>query len=220
MIPTPRFFLLYFCISFSGFLLAAEKNELDTEAHNRSLANRVFPALMEELSGCVIPDFTIKEVDANGALDRLFELAEGKLNYVKGYKMGTGESPRRLSLSLKNVEFGVALTYIAENFSLRMREANGLLAFEPVEWKLLSIRVIPMKDATARKLNIGQTTAADSGAKEALEKIGIDCHKATFSVTRKLLVIEANEGNLERLAVLINLMENGYEIKFSPPTKE
>jgi hypothetical protein len=135
MIPTPRFFLLYFCISFSGVILAAEKNELDTEAHNRSLANGVFPALMEELSGCVIPDFTINEVDARGALDRLFELAEAKLKYVKGYKMETGDSPRRLSLSLKNVEFGVALTYISENFSLRMREENGLITFEPVQWK-------------------------------------------------------------------------------------
>ena len=220
MRPTPRFFLFCVCISFCGVILAAEKNELDTEAYNRSLANQVFPDLMEELGGCVIPDFTINEVDANGALDRLFELAEGKLKYVKGYKMGAGESPRRLSLSLKNVEFGVALTYIAENFSLRMREANGLLAFEPVEWKLRSTRVIPIKEATARKLNIGQTTAAASGAKEALEKMGIVCHKATYAPTRKLLVIEADEGNLERLAVLMNLMENGYAIKFSPPTKE
>lgn len=134
--------------------------------------------------------------------------------------MGAGESPRRLSLSLRNVEFGVALTYISENFSLRMREANGLLTFGPVEWKEGSIRVIPMKEATARKLDIGQTPAAASGVKEALEKFGIDCHKAAFSAARKLLVIEANEGNLERLAVLVNLMENGYEIKFSPPTKE
>jgi hypothetical protein len=49
--------------------------------------------------------------------------------------METGDSPRRLSLSLKNVEFGVALTYISENFSLRMREENGLITFEPVQWK-------------------------------------------------------------------------------------
>ena len=220
MKPTLRCYLLYLCISFCGVILAAEKNESDTEAYNRNLANQVWPALMEELSGCVIPDFTINEVDAKGALDRLFALAEGKLKYVKGYKMGAGESPQRLSLSLKNVEFGVALNYIAENFSLRMREANGLLTFGPVEWKERSIRAIPVKDATARKLNIGQTTAADSGAKEALERIGIDCHKAAYSVTRKLLVIEANEGHLERLAVLINLMENGYEIKFSPPTNK
>ena len=219
MMPNPRFFLLWVCLPFCGVTLAAEKSELDTEAYNTNLANQVFPALMEELSGCVIPHFTINEVDANGALDRLFELAEGKLKYVKGYKMVAGESPRRLSLSLKNVEFGVALTYIAENFSLRMREANGLLAFGPVEWKERSTRLIPIKDATARKLNIGQTTAAASGAKEALEKIGIVCHKATFAPTRKLLVIEANEGNLEKLVILINLMENGYEIKFSPPTK-
>ncbi len=220
MIPTTRFFLLYFCISFSGVILAVEKTELDTEAHNRSLANRVFPALMEELSGCVTPDFTINEVDARGALDRLFELAEAKLKYVKGYKMETGDSPRRLSLSLKNVEFGVALTYIAENFGLRMREANGLLTFGPVEWNKRSIRVIPMKEATARKLDVGQTTAAAYGAKEALEKIGILCYKATYAPARKLLVIEADEGNLERLAVLINLMETGYEVKFSPPAKE
>jgi hypothetical protein len=134
--------------------------------------------------------------------------------------METGDSPRRLSLSLKNVEFGVALTYIAENFGLRMREANGLLTFGPVEWKKRSIRVIPMKEATARKLDVGQTTAAAYGAKEALEKIGILCYKATYAPARKLLVIEADEGNLERLAVLINLMETGYEVKFSPPAKE
>lgn len=220
MKPTFRFYLLCLCISFCGVILAAEKNESDTESFNRNSANRVWPALMEELSGCVIPDFTINEVDAKGALDRLFALAEGKLKYVKGYKMGAGESPQRLSLSLKNVEFGVALTYIAENFSLRMREANGLLAFGPVEWKARSMRVIPMKESTARKLNIGQTTGDASGAKGALEIIGIDCHKAAFSVTRKLLVVEASEHHLERLAVLINLMENGYGIKFSRPAKE
>lgn len=210
------------CLWFCGAVLASEKQEQTWEETMKSSAASTFPALVEELSGCVIEDFAFNDADAKGALDSLFKVAEGKLKYIKGYQiLQEGEmKPRRLSWSLKNVEFGVALYYVCDNFDLVMQESGGLLTFRPVEWNLRSTQVIPLKEATARKLNIGQTAAATPEVKQALAEIGIDCTKAAYFETKKLLAIEASQKALQRLSVLIELMEGGYDIKYLPPVKK
>ena len=168
-------------------------------------------ALYKEIDFLSIRDYSSNDKELKSVLDEIFQMFSDKFIYIKGYQLPDSARNKKINISLKNSKLSVALTYIATEAHLQMREVNGLIVFS--EFEIGSpepvIVAIPLKRETASKLNISNATTAQ----EAMMTLGINAKAAHYSKEEGVLLVKTTNENIDLLRLFIKLSERGFNLK-------
>jgi hypothetical protein len=69
-------------------------------------------SLHKELAGLKIAEFSARNEELDSVLSRFFAVIKNDIKYIKGFAVLPDSEPHKVTLNLKQVECGVALTYI------------------------------------------------------------------------------------------------------------
>lgn len=168
-------------------------------------------AFLKEIESCKIESYSSENKLITVVLDDIFKLLSGKLKYLKCFKVSNSGSNKRINLSLRNSNLSVALTYIAIEARLQIKEINGLLVFTEFEIgnPEPSIAAIPLKKETASNLQI----TSPSTVRETLLKLGVETKAADYNANEGVLLVKTTNENIEILNLIIKLSERGYTLR-------
>lgn len=168
-------------------------------------------SLVRELQSVKIADFSVQDLPLEETMKKLFAMLPRDVKYIRGYKIQNEGQSDIVTVTVRDIELGVLISFIASSAKMGIHEKSGILEFMPYgsQRKIFSFLI---KDEVARKFGFAGEKGDTVDVLDYLNKFKIYAGSAKYIPSKNILYGHFRDDERAVLSSAITFMERGVDL--------